>query len=94
LEIRRNMKIILEDNGQVLKEIELSTLQLKAIQLTGQKPEDYLSHKIERILDFTVNQAKQTVDRISPLTKVEIEGILDKIEAEKAKLEDENVNGE
>jgi len=81
------MKIILESDGRILKEIELSTLQLKAIQLNGQEPENYISHKIERILDFTISQAKQIVDRISPLTEVEIKGILDKIEVEKAKLE-------
>jgi len=88
------MKIILESDGRILKEIELSTLQLKAIQLNGQEPENYISHKIERILDFTISQAKQIVDRISPLTEVEIEGILDKIEVEKAKLEAEYDNSE
>jgi len=81
------MKITIS-NGEVLKEIELTTLQLKAIQLTGQQPEDYLADKLERILEFAVNQAKQTVDRISPLTDGEMEVMLDEIEAEKVEPEE------
>ena len=79
------MKIVILDNGEDLKEIELSDLQLKAIQLTDQQPENYLAHKIERILDFAVNQAKQTIDRLSPLTNGEMEDMIDEIEAEKEK---------
>jgi len=77
------MKITITQDETILKEIELTTLQLKAIQLTGQEPEDYIAHKLERILEFTVNQAKQTVDRISPLTEGEMESIIDALEAEK-----------
>ena len=77
------MKINILDERSVLKSVELTNLQLKAIQLTGQKPEDYLADKLERILEFTVNQAKQTIDRISPLTETEMESIIDGIEAEK-----------
>jgi len=76
------MKITISDD-KILKTIELSTLQLKAIRLTGQKPEDYLADKMEHILDFAINQARQRIDRISPLSEVEMENIIDKIEAEK-----------
>lgn len=77
------MKINISNEGKVLKSIELTNLQLKAIQLTGQKPKDYIIYKLERILDFAVNQAKQTIDRLSPLTDGEVESMIDKIEAEK-----------
>ena len=77
------MKITISQNEKVLKTIELSNLQVKAIRLTGQQPEDYLADKLERILDHAVNQAKQTIDRISPLTDEEIEDIIDEIEEEK-----------
>ena len=77
------MKITILNDEEVLKEIELTNLRFKAIQLSGQKPEDYLSYKIERILDFAVNQSKQTIDRISPLTDKEMEAMIDTLEAEK-----------
>ena len=77
------MKITISDDEEVLKEIELTNLQFKAIQLSGQKPEDYFAYKIERILDFAVNQAKQTIDRLSPLTDEEMEAMIDEIKAEK-----------
>jgi len=83
------MKINISEGRKVLKTIELTNLQLKAIRLTGQQPEDYLADKMERILEFTVNQARQTVDRISRLTDVEMEDLLDGIEAEKAEAEKE-----
>jgi len=34
------MKITITKDKELLKSIELTNLQLKAIQLTGQKPED------------------------------------------------------
>ena len=71
------MKITISDNSEVLKTIELTTLQLKSIRLTDKKPEDYIAHKLERILEFAVNQAKQMIDRVSPLTDKEIEDIID-----------------
>lgn len=83
------MKIMIRDDNKVLKEIEFTTLQLKAIQLTGQEPEDYLAGKLERILEFAVNQAKQTVDRISPLTNGEMESMIEEIEKEKEVPEEE-----
>ena len=69
-------------------EIELTDLQFKAIQLTDQPPEDYVAYKLERILDFAVNQARQTIDRISPMDSGEMENLLDKIKAEKEKESD------
>jgi len=83
------MKLRISNNKKILKTIELSSLQLKAIQLTGQKPEDYLAGKLERILEFAVSQAKQTIDRISLLTDGEMESMLDTLEAEKVNLEEE-----
>ena len=77
------MKIEISEGIEVLKTIKLTSLQLKAIRLTGREAEDYLSHKLERILDHAVNQAKQKIDRISPLTNGEMESMIDEIEAEK-----------
>ena len=77
------MKIRISENKKVLKTIELTSLQVKAIRLTGKLPKDYLADKLERILDHAVNQARQTIDRISPLTNGEMESMVDEIEAEK-----------
>jgi len=82
------MKLTILDDKKVLKTIELTNLQLKAIQLTDQKPEDYIAYKLERILEFAVDQVKQTIDRISPLTEVEMESIIDTLEAEKIEAEE------
>ena len=49
------MKITISQNKKVLKTIELTNLQFKAIRLTGQQPEDYLADKLERILEFAVS---------------------------------------
>ena len=75
---------VLQD-AEVLKTIELTTLQFKSIQLTGQKAEDYLADKLESILEFAIKQAKQTFDRITPLTEVEMESLIDAIEIESKK---------
>ena len=71
------MKITISSDQKVLKTIELTNLQLKSIRLTGQEPENYIADKPERILELAINSAKQTIDRISPLTDKEIENILD-----------------
>ena len=81
------IKINISDEGKVLKSIEITNLQLKAIQITGQNPKDYLVHKMERILEFAIGQAKQTIDRISPLTDGDMESIIDTLEAEKIREE-------
>ena len=77
------MKITISQNKKVLKTIELTNLQLKTVRLTGKLPEDYLADKLERILEFTVNQAKQTIDRISPLTDGQMESMIDEIKKER-----------
>jgi len=81
------MKLTITQDETILKTIDLTSLQLKAIQLTGQKPEDYIAGKLERILEFAVSQAKQTIDRISPLTDEAMEGMIEALEAEKVKPE-------
>lgn len=77
------MKITISENDEVLKTIELTTLQLKSLRLTGRNPEDYLAGKLERVLDSVVDLAKLTIDRISPLTETELEAMIDEIEVEK-----------
>ena len=88
------MKITISEKKKiltkVLKTIELTNLQLKAIRLTGQKPEDYLANKLERILEFAVNQAKQTIDRISPLTDGQMESMIDEIKKESQDVSEES----
>ena len=79
------MKITISEKkilAKVLKTIKLTNLQLKAVRLTGQKPEDYLADKLARILDHAVNQARQTIDRISPLTDGQMESMIDEIKEE------------
>ena len=85
------MKIILEHNKQILKEINLTSLQLKAFQLLGLKPEDYLEQKIQRLLEFPVQQAKDLYakKRLETLTEEEIDSIIDEVEAEKPIKEEE-----
>jgi len=39
------MKLTISHNKKVLKTIELTSLQLKAFQLLGLKPEDYLERE-------------------------------------------------
>ena len=88
------MKITISEKKKVLtkvlKTIELSPLQLKAVRLTGQPPEDYLADKLERILEFAVNQAKQTIDRISPLTDGQMESMIDEIKKESQDVSEES----
>ncbi len=83
------MKLTITRDKKILKTIDLTNLQLKAIQLTGQKPENYIAGKLERILEYAVNQAKQTIDRISPLTDEAMEDMLETLEAEKVKPKEE-----
>jgi len=71
---------ILQSN-KALKTIELTTLQLKSIQLTNQPPEDYLANKLERILEFALDQAKQKYAKykLDKATDEELEAIADEI---------------
>ena len=77
---------IIQDT-EIVKTIELTTLQLKSIRLTGKKPEDYVADKLERILEFAVDQAKQKYAqyRLDKATDEELEAIADEI-AEKQQL--------
>ena len=84
------MKVNILDDRSVLKTIELTNLQVKAIRLTGEQPEDYLVHKLERILEFAVNQAKQMINRISLLTDKEMENMIDEIEEENQDVPEES----
>ena len=76
------MKLTISQNKKVLKTIDLTNLQVKAIRLTGKLPKDYLADKLERILEFAVSQARQTIDRISPLTDGQMESMIDEIAEE------------
>ena len=87
------MKIILKQDIKVLKTITLTTLQQKALKLMSQEPVEYLTYKIERILEFTVEQAKQTFAsrELENATDSELEIMADEIEAEKLVKEEETV---
>jgi len=75
------MKIIIEENEQVLKTIELTALQEKCLKLITQDSVDFIAKKIERILEFTIEQAKQkfSMYEIGNKTDQELETISDKI---------------
>ena len=77
------MKIIIEENEIVLKTIELSALQEKSLKILAKDSVDFLVRKIERILEFILEQAKQkfVVYEIEKKTDQELETIADKIEA-------------
>ena len=64
------MKLTISHNKKVLKTINLTSLQLKSFQLLGLRPEDYLEYKIQRLLEFPVQQA----------TEEEIDSIIDEVE--------------
>lgn len=78
------MKIEIIQDTETVKTIELTTLQLKSIRLIGQQPEDYIANKLERILEFAVNQAKQKYAkyRLDKATDEELEAIADEIAKE------------
>jgi len=84
------MKIILEHNTKILKTIELTALQGKALKLMGgEDPVEFLTHKIERILEFVLEQAKQVYakHRLEDATDVELGTIADEIASETASEE-------
>jgi len=79
------VKIILEHNDKILKTIEFTTLQGKALKLMGgEDPVGFLTHKIERILAFVLEEAKQRYakHRLGDATDVELEAIADEIASE------------
>ena len=79
------MKIIIEDDEKTLNEIILTDLQTKALLFANEDAAAYLVNKINRILDFALEQAKQIFSKheIDKKTDVELEVIADEIEAEK-----------
>jgi len=81
------MKLAIRHENKTLKTVELTPLQYKACKLTNQEPHVYLTNKIERILDFTVEQAKQKLAkvRLSKATDEEIETLADELLAEERK---------
>lgn len=82
------MEIILKHNSKILKTIELTTLQGKALKLMGEgDPVGFLTRKIERILEFTLEQAKQRYakHRLGDATDAELEAIADEIASEEDK---------
>jgi len=87
------MKLTISQNKKTLKTINLTSLQLKAFQLLGLKPEDYLEYKIQRLLEFPVQQAKDLYakKRLETLAAEEIDSIIDEVEAEKPIKEEEEV---
>jgi len=88
------MKLAIRHENKTLKTIELTPLQLKACKLTNQEPHLYLADKIERILNFTVEQAKQKVAkvRLGKATDEEIETLADELLAEEVHEEKEDNN--
>jgi len=88
------MKLTIRHENKTLKTIELTPLQLKACKLTNQEPHVYLANKIERILDFTVEQAKQKLAkvRLGKATDEEIETLADELLADEVREEKEDNN--
>jgi len=85
------MKIILKHDTKILKTIELTTLQGKALKLMGgEDPVGFLAHKIDRILEFVIEQAKQTYakHRLEDATDGELEAIVDEIASEKEEVDE------
>lgn len=86
------MKIILKHNSKILKTIELTTLQGKALKLMGGgDPVGFLTRKIERILEFVLEQAKQPYakHRLDSATDAELEAIANEIASEEEDIPDE-----
>jgi len=88
------MKLAIRHENKTLKTIELTPLQLKACKLTNQEPHVYLADKIERILNFTVEQAKQKLAkvRLGKATDEEIETLADELLADEVPEEKEDNN--
>lgn len=82
------MKLTLyDDKNHVLKSITLTDIQVKALYInSGGQIVQELIHKLERILDFEVEQAKQLIAkrRFQELDSTEMDSIISEIEAEKS----------
>ena len=53
------IKIIIKQDTKVLNTIEVSELQEKALVLETDDVSAYITRKLERILEFTIEQAKR-----------------------------------
>jgi len=85
------MKILIENNGKILEEITLTPLQEKSLILLD---DNFLVYKINRILDFAVEQAKQIYvkEKSSDITEAELITLADEIEARKVVENKEELN--
>jgi len=81
------MEIIIEKDNKVLSEITLTPLQEKSLILLE---DNFLVNKINRILDFGVEQARliYTTEKADAITEVELTTLADAIEAKKIVVEE------
>ena len=81
------MEIIIEKDNKVLSEITFTSLQEKALILLE---DSFLVNKINRILDFGVEQARliYTTEKADAITEVELTTLADAIEAKKIVVEE------
>ena len=76
------MKIIIEKDAKILSEIILTPLQEKSLILLE---DNFLVNKINRILEFGVEQARliYATEKADTITEVELTTLADEIEARK-----------
>ena len=81
------MKIIIEKDDKIVSEIILTPLQEKSLILLE---DNFLVNKINRILDFGVEQARliYTTEKADTITEVELTTLADAIEAKKIVVEE------
>ena len=81
------MKIIIEKDAKVLSETILTPLQEKSLILLES---NFLVNKINRILEFGVEQARliYTTEKVDTITEVELTTLADEIEARKIVIEE------
>ena len=84
------MKMLIENNGKILEEITLTPLQEKSLILLD---DNFLVYKINRILEFAVEQARQLYikEKSNDITEAELITLADEIEARKTIKEEEEV---
>jgi len=85
------MKILIENNGKILEEITLTPLQEKSLILLD---DNFLVYKINRILEFAVEQARQLYikEKSNDITEAELITLADEIEARKEAENKEELN--
>jgi len=81
------MKIIIEKDNKIVSEIILTPLQEKSLILLE---DNFLVNKIDRILEFGVEQARliYTTEKADTITEVELTILADAIEAKKIVVEE------